>query len=155
MVNDLEAMQRCIELARLSVERGDHPFGSLILSGRELVSEGLNSVVTEMDPTSHAETVAMRNACRAVGALDLTGMTLYTSCEPCWICSCAIRELRVGRVVFALTSPKGGGYSSTRYPILTDPNIERYGPPPMVESGLLSDLSQALWTEVGWPRPRH
>ncbi|HEX3244694.1 MAG TPA: nucleoside deaminase [Chloroflexota bacterium] len=154
-MNDLEAMRRCIELARLSVERGDHPFGALVTRGGELLAEGLNSVVTELDPTAHAETVAMRNACRAMGALDLSGATLYTSCEPCWICSCALRELRVERVVFALTSPKGGGYSSTRYPILTDAGIERYGPPPRVEFGLLAEESQALWTEVGWPRPRN
>jgi tRNA(Arg) A34 adenosine deaminase TadA len=154
-MNDLEAMRRCIELARQSAERGDHPFGSLVTRDGGLLAEGLNSVMTELDPTSHAETVAMRNACRAVQALDLRGATLYTSCEPCWICSCALRELHVERVVFALTSPKGGGYSSTRYPILTDAEIDRYGPPPKVESGLLADESQDLWTRVGWPRPRN
>jgi tRNA(adenine34) deaminase len=154
-MNDRDAMRRCIELARQSVDNGDHPFGSLITSNGEILSEGLNLVVTEMDPTSHAETVAMRNACRAVQALNLSGATLYTSCEPCWICSCAIRELRIERVVFALTSPKGGGYSSSQYPILKDPNIERYGPPPIVDHGLLADESQALWDEIGWPRPRH
>ncbi len=153
-MNDIEAMQRCIELARLSVAQGDHPFGSLVTRDGELLSEGLNLVVTELNPTSHAETVAMRNACRTVDALNLQGTTLYTSCEPCWICSCAIRELRIGRVVFALTSPKGGGYSSQNYPILTDATIDRYGPPPIVETGLLADLSQALWTEVGWPKQR-
>ena len=154
-MNDTEAMERCIELARLSVNQGDHPFGAVITRNGELLSEGLNLVVTELNPTSHAETVAMRNACGAVDALNLEGTTLYTSCEPCWICSCAIRELRIERVVLAMTSPKGGGYSSPKYPILTDATIERYGPPPMVETGLLADLSQALWTEVGWPRPRH
>jgi tRNA(Arg) A34 adenosine deaminase TadA len=154
-MNDSEAMLRCIELARISEKRGDHPFGSLIIRDGQLLAEGLNSVVTEMDVTSHAESVAMRLACKAVGALDLRGATLYTSCEPCWICSCAIRELRIERVVFALTSPKGGGFSSPKYPILRDPEIERYGPPPVLEHGLHADLSQALWTEVGWPRPRH
>jgi tRNA(Arg) A34 adenosine deaminase TadA len=54
-MNDLAAMRRCIELARLSVERGDHPFGALVTRGGELVAEGLNSVVTELDPTAHAE----------------------------------------------------------------------------------------------------
>lgn len=154
-MNDTEAMHRCIEIARLSVERGDHPFGSLILRDGSLLAEGFNSVMTELDTTAHAETVAMRDACRSVGALNLSGTTLYTSCEPCWICSCAIRELKIDRVVFALTSPKGGGFSSEKYPILRDPTIERYGPPPRIEHGLLADLSQALWTEVGWPRPRH
>ena len=154
-MNDIDAMRRCIELARLSVENGDHPFGSIVVRNDEVLAEGLNLVVTELNPASHAETVAMRNACKAVHALDLAGTTLYTSCEPCWICSCVIRELRVARVVFALTSPKGGGYSSSKYPILSDETIERYGPPPIVEHGLLADESQALWTEVGWPRPRH
>lgn len=152
MVNDRDAMRRCIELARISHEQGDHPFGSLVIIGDRVI-EGDNRVVTEMDVTAHAESVAMRKACRESRSFDLSGATLFTSCEPCWICSCAIRELKIGRVVFAITSPKGGGFSS-KYPILTDGSIERYGPPPLVEHGLLEEESQALWREVGWPRPR-
>src|SRR5215213_8169486 len=141
-------MLRCIELARASHEDGNHPFGSLVILGDEII-EGDNRVVTEMDVTAHAESVAMRKACRVQQSFDLSGATLYTSCEPCWICSCAIRELRISRVVFAITSPKGGGFSS-KYPIMTDGAIVRYGPPPAVEHGLLEAESQALWREVGW-----
>lgn len=149
-MNDSEAIERCIELARISAERGNHPFGSLITRGDSLVAEGENLVVTDLDPTAHAETVAIRNACRALGSLDLSGCTLYTSCEPCWICSTAIRDTGIARVVFAGSSNRGG-YSSG-YPILRDPAIARYGPPPEVVPGLLAERCQQLWAEVGWPR---
>src|SRR6266508_3165488 len=118
-MNDQEAIERCIELARVSAQRGNHPFGSLITRNGALVAEGENLVITELDPTAHAETVASRNACRAVGSLDLTGCTLYTSCEPCWICSTAIRETNISRVVFAAPGPTIGGYSSP-HPILRE-----------------------------------
>ena len=153
-MNDEQALRRCIELARISVEHGSHPFGSLITRDEELIAEGDNRVVTDMDATAHAEVVAMRNACRALGALNLDGCTLFTSCEPCWMCSCVIRELGVSRVVFAITSTRGGGYSG-RFPILTDPDIERYGPPPRVTSGFMAEEAMALWREIDWPATRH
>lgn len=154
--HDEEAIRRCIELARISVQHGSHPFGAVVERDGEVISEGENTVVADLDITAHAETVAMRNACRALGRLDLSGCTLYTSCEPCWICSCAIRELGVARVVIATLSPKGGGYSG-KFPILIDDAIERYGPPPEVAVNVLADEAQAMWREVGWPamRDRH
>ena len=154
-MNDVEAIERCIELAAISARRGNHPFGSLILRDGELLAEGENLVVTDMDPTGHAEIVAIRNACRALGVQDLTGTTLYTSAEPCMICSTVIRLLRVKRVVFAAKSTTDyGGYSS-KHPILCVADVARFGSPPEVVPGLLADRSEALWKELGWPIVGH
>ena len=151
-MDDTQAIERCIELARAAVGRGDQPFGSVIVRAGEIVAEGENTVVTDLDPTAHAEVVAIRNACRALGRLDLSDCTLYTSCEPCWICSTTIRETRIGRVVFAARGRSTGGYYSA-HPILRDGEIERFGPPPEIVPGLLADRAGALMAEVGWRPP--
>src|ERR1700722_11328851 len=145
-------MERSIELARASAENGSHPFGCVITSGGVLGAESENTVVTDLDPTGHAEIAAIRKACRARGSLDLSDCTLYTSCEPCWMCSTAIRRIGIARVVFALTSPnRSGGYSS-EYPILSASDLKGLGPPPQIVTGFMEAQSQAVWTAVRWPR---
>lgn len=151
-MNDTQAIERCIELAAASARQGNHPFGSVILLDGAILAEGENRVITDMDPTAHAEVVAIRNACRALGQQDLSACWLYTSCEPCWICSTTIRLTGIRRVVFATRSPGDyGGYYSA-HPILRVEGVARFGSPPEVVPGLLADRSDALWREVGWPR---
>jgi guanine deaminase len=94
-------LARTIELATENVGNGGGPFGALIVSDGELVAEGQNRVTATLDPTAHAEVVAIREACRATGSFSLAGMTLYTSCEPCPLCLSAALWARVDRVVFA------------------------------------------------------
>ncbi|AFR47412.1 MULTISPECIES: nucleoside deaminase [Gordonia] len=95
-------LRRAIELAAQARARGDHPFGSLLVApDGGVVAEGMNSVDTAGDPTGHAET----NVVRAVGHLDLATraeLTLYTSTEPCAMCSGAIYWAGIGTVVYAL-----------------------------------------------------
>jgi tRNA(adenine34) deaminase len=146
-------MERCIELAREAVACGDQPYGSLIVVDGQIVAEGRNSVVTEVDPTAHAEILAIRQACRALGRIDLSGGTIYASGEPCWTCSSAIRGARLSRVVIAAPSLwQTGGYTS-KFPILRVAGLAGVAPPPEVVIGLLEDRVRALFTEVGWPPP--
>jgi tRNA(Arg) A34 adenosine deaminase TadA len=151
-MDDTEAMERCIELAALSARAGDHPFGALILLDGKMLAEGENRVITDMDPTGHAEVTAIRRACRTLGRHDLSGSVLYTSAEPCVMCATAIRLTAISRVVFAAPSSGDyGGYSSA-YGIMRDGTISRFPPPPEVVAGFLADQSEALWKAVGWPR---
>ncbi|MEJ7654018.1 MAG: nucleoside deaminase [Chloroflexia bacterium] len=90
-MEDAVAMERAIELARAAAERGDEPYGSVIVVEGRIVSEGENSVATDLDPTAHAEITAIRRACRDLERTDLSGGTIYASGEPCWTCSAAIR----------------------------------------------------------------
>ena len=96
---------RAIALARQSREQGNHPFGSLLVdsSGRVLL-EAENTVVTGRDVTGHAELNLVRDACAKFGPEFLRSCTLYTSTEPCAMCSGAIYWSGVGRVVYALGS---------------------------------------------------
>ncbi|MGV8895718.1 MAG: nucleoside deaminase [Rhodoglobus sp.] len=98
---DAQWLERTIELATSNVRSGGGPFGALIVRDGELIAEGQNRVTANLDPTAHAEVVAIRAACQAVGDFSLEGATLYTSCEPCPLCLSAVLWARVDRVVYA------------------------------------------------------
>lgn len=96
-------MTRALELAEAAVRRGQTPFGAVVVDrDGALVGEGHNTVRADRDPAAHGEIVAIRDAWRRLGAWQaLRGATLYTSCEPCLLCSFVITQLGIGRVVFA------------------------------------------------------
>ena len=87
---DMKLMRRAIELATESVRNGGGPFGAVIARNGRIVAEASNSVTLDTDPTAHAEVNAIRTACRELGTFDLSGHTIYTSCEPCPMCLGAI-----------------------------------------------------------------
>jgi tRNA(Arg) A34 adenosine deaminase TadA len=98
-------LRRAIELARLSRERNNHPFGSLLVDrDGNIVLEAENTVVTERDVTGHAELNVVRAASTRLDAAALGSHTLYTSTEPCAMCAGAVFWSGIGRVVFALSS---------------------------------------------------
>lgn len=99
---DARWLARAVELATANVAAGGGPFGAVVVApdGR-LLGEGQNRVTRDLDPSAHAEVMAIRAACRAAGDFALTGATLYTSCEPCPMCLATSLWARVGRIVFA------------------------------------------------------
>ena len=101
MSTDEKWLARAIELATENVANGGGPFGAVIVKDGKLVAEGQNRVTANLDPTAHAEVMAIRAACQATGDFSLAGMTLYTSCEPCPLCLSASLWARLDRVVFA------------------------------------------------------
>jgi guanine deaminase len=97
-----ELMRRAIALAMENVRSGrGGPFGALVAKDGRVLAEGTNSVTASNDPTAHAEIVAIRAACRALDAFELTGCDLYASCEPCPMCLGAIYWARPARVFYA------------------------------------------------------
>jgi guanine deaminase len=101
MSNDLAFMRRAIELSAQSGKTDEGPFGAVVVKDGRIVGEGVNRVVPSGDPTAHAEVVAIRNACAALGTHVLEGAVLYTSCEPCPMCLGAAWWARVGEIVYA------------------------------------------------------
>ncbi|MCU1240307.1 MAG: tRNA-specific adenosine deaminase [Candidatus Acidoferrum typicum] len=97
-----ELMCRAIALALENVRcaRGG-PFAALVAKDGKVIAEGANSVTATNDPTAHAEIVAIRAACKALGNFQLTGCDLYTTCEPCPMCLGAIYWARPARVFYA------------------------------------------------------
>lgn len=150
-MDDTTAMNRCIELARAAAERGDQPFGSVIVMDGRVVAEGDNSIHTDSDVTAHAELVAIRRACQALGRTELSGGTIYASGEPCWMCSAAIRGSRLSRVVFAIPSGASTGGATSEYKILTVGNVAGYDSPPEVVERFMESSVRSLYTDLGWP----
>ena len=96
-------MQRAIELSMESINSGGGPFGSVIVKDEKIISEGMNRVTVDNDPTSHGEIVAIRNACKKLNTFNLSNCSLYSSCEPCPMCMSAIYWSRIGNVYYANT----------------------------------------------------
>jgi tRNA(Arg) A34 adenosine deaminase TadA len=97
-------MAKAIELARENVRAGrGGPFAALVVRDGALVASGTNLVTSTNDPTAHAEIVAIREACRALGSFQLAGCEVYTTCEPCPMCMGAIYWARPARLYYAGT----------------------------------------------------
>lgn len=97
-------MQQAIGLAVENVRAGrGGPFAALVVKDGEVVAYGTNLVTSVNDPTAHAEIVAIRRACEALGAFQLNGCDFYTTCEPCPMCLGAIYWARPRRVIYAAT----------------------------------------------------
>jgi guanine deaminase len=95
-------MRRAIALALENVRSGrGGPFGALVVKDGRVIAQGANRVTSTNDPTAHAEIVAIREACRTLGAFQLTACDLYTTCEPCPMCLGAIYWARPARVFYA------------------------------------------------------
>ena len=101
---DLAHLREAIALARAGAAGGcGGPFGAVIVCGGRIVGRGQNRVTSTNDPTAHAEVVALREACAALGRFHLASATLYTSCEPCPMCLAAAYWAHIERIVFACT----------------------------------------------------
>jgi tRNA(Arg) A34 adenosine deaminase TadA len=101
---DKKFMRRAIELAERGMDANSGgPFGCVIAKDGEIIGEGCNRVTSTNDPTAHAEIIAIREACQKLGAFQLDGCVVYTSCEPCPMCLGAIYWARPERVYFACT----------------------------------------------------
>ncbi|MGI9089321.1 MAG: nucleoside deaminase [Chthoniobacterales bacterium] len=97
-------MNEAVALARASmVEESGGPFGAIVVCGDQIVGRGQNQVTRILDPTAHAEVMAIRNACQKLGRFDLRGCEIYTSCEPCPMCLSAIYWARLDRIYYACT----------------------------------------------------
>ncbi len=105
-------MQAALALAREAEAAGETPVGCVIVAGGEIVGKGRNSPLELLDPTAHAEMLAMRQAALAVGNYRLTDAALYVTLEPCVMCAGAMVMARIGTLVFGARDLRFGGVRS-------------------------------------------
>lgn len=122
-------MAKAIELAaeNLNHKRGG-PFGAVIVKDGRIIGKGVNTVISENDPTAHAEINAIRDACKSLKAFQLEGCDIYSSCEPCPMCLGAIYWARPRNIYFAADrhdAEKAGFDDSFIYSELKQPISER------------------------------
>jgi tRNA(adenine34) deaminase len=140
MMSDLEAMQAALAEARLAGEAGEVPIGAVAVFDGEIIARGQNRVLRDVDPTAHAEIIALREAAAAVGNYRLAGCTLFVTLEPCAMCAGAMIHARLDRLVFAATDPKAGAAGSV-LSVLNHPQLNHQM---QVEQGMLEEESAEL-----------
>jgi tRNA(adenine34) deaminase len=106
-------MAEAIAQARLAKTMGEVPIGAVVAVGGEIVGRGFNHPIDAIDPTAHAEIVAMRDAATRLGNYRLTGAILCVTIEPCLMCVGAMVHARIGTVVYGAAEPRTGAVAST------------------------------------------
>ena len=106
-------MHAALEQARFGLVAGEVPIGAVVVIGGEIVARAYNQPIGAVDPTAHAEVVALRAAAKAVGNYRLVGATVYITVEPCMMCVGALSHARVAEVVYGAPEPRMGSLVST------------------------------------------
>lgn len=134
MADDLFFMKKANALTKMSIRKGQSPFGTIIVKGNRIIASGHNLVAKTTDITAHGEIVAIRRACKKLKAIKLTGCTLYTNCEPCPMCFSAIHWAGIKKVVFGagITDAKKLGFSELTIPAKT---MAKLGKSPVIVKG--------------------
>lgn len=140
-------MTRCIGLAKIAKARGDSPVGSLVVLNGKIIGEGVEGGKTQKDITYHSEIEAIRQAIKTNNTTDLSGCDLYTTHEPCIMCSYVIRHHKIANIIFGIFTGEIGGYSSI-YPVLLDQSIKKWDAPPHLIFGILEKECRALHHQI-------
>jgi len=145
---DRRMMTHAIGLSKQSGKAGEYPYAAVVCRDGAIVAESINRVTHDGDVTRHAEVVTISLAQKALGSVSLDDCEIFVNAEPCAFCCYAIRESRIRRVVFGLSSPHMGGVS--KWNVLADNDLntampEVFAPPPEIISGFMAkEAEQAL-----------
>jgi tRNA(Arg) A34 adenosine deaminase TadA len=99
MDKDIEYVKRAVELSKL----GTFPYGAVVVKDDKIIGEAMSGDGESYDPTNHAETLAIRRACKNLNTSDLTGATIYSSCEPCFLCFGTIWWANISNIVYGVS----------------------------------------------------
>jgi tRNA(adenine34) deaminase len=145
---DRRMMTHAIGLSKQSGKAGEYPYAAVVCRDGAIVAESINRVTQDGDVTRHAEVVAISLAQKALRSISLDDCEIFVNAEPCAFCCYAIRESRIRRVVFGLSSPHMGGLS--KWNVLADNGLNAampdvFAPPPEIMSGFMAkEAEQAL-----------
>jgi len=145
-MTDEEYMRLAIEKTCEGIAQGQSPFGAVIVAEGKVIAAAHNTVWRDHDPTAHAEVNAIRQAASALGRIDLSGATLFTTCEPCPMCLAATHWAKIDRVVYgaSIEDAAAAGFSELRVPARA---LARQGRSPLrVDPGPCRDECRELFT---------
>ena len=141
-MDDLHFMDKALELAKEAAAEGEVPVGCVIVRNGQIIATGRNRRETEKTALGHAEIEAIGNACKALGGWRLWDCTLYVTLEPCPMCTGAIINARIPRVVCGAKDEKCGACGS-----VCDLTAMDFNHHPQVEFGVREEESKALLTQ--------
>ncbi len=152
-MKDFDFMGLAIEITKKGLAQGQSPFGSVIVSRGEVVAQTHNTVWRDCDPTAHAEVNCIRAAAKVLSSIDMTGATLYSTCEPCPMCLTAIHWAKMDRVVFGATIADAQSTGFAELTISAKQMVQQGGSPLKVEDGLrreeCADLFRLFLAKAG------
>ena len=133
-------MNEALRMAREAEALGEVPVGAVLVHQGKIIGAGCNRLITDADPTAHAEMVAIREAAARLGNYRLPDTSLYVTLEPCSMCAGAIIQARIARVVFATPDPRTGAAGSV-FQILDHPGLNHRC---QLESGVAREEASEL-----------
>lgn len=142
-MNDDQYMGRCLQLAEQALKKGDPPVGSVLVADDIIIGEGTESGKSSGDVTNHAEIQAIRNAISNGFGKDLAKAKLYTTHEPCIMCSYVIRHHHIPHIIFGVGVEYVGG-STSDFAVLTTEKIPKWGKAPKITSGICKEECEML-----------
>ena len=145
-MNDMYFMKETVRLSELAVEHGNEPFGAVLVKDGEIAYSNENQIYTGTDPTFHAEAGLLRRFCAETHITDLRDYTLYSSCEPCFMCCGAMVWTKLGRLVYAASDIDLCNILGERGAECCKIIFENSNWKPQVTAGILRDESLRILT---------
>ena len=144
MDKDKIFMKEAIRLSEMAVEHGNEPFGAVLVKDGEIVYTNENQIYTAAEPMFHAEIGLMRRFCHDTGIIDLSEYTLYSSCEPCFMCSGAMVWMKLGRLVYGASDKELCSLLGVEGSECSRIVFEKYGCKTQVTGGVLREESMEV-----------
>jgi tRNA(adenine34) deaminase len=136
-------MSQCIELAKLALQNGNPPVGSMLVCNGSVIGEGIEAGKSSGDLTNHAEILAVRDAIGKGHISLLNQATLYSTHEPCIMCSYVLRHHKIPQIVFGIAVDYVGGFSS-ELKVLQTETVPKWGNKPVIVEGICKEQCLTL-----------
>ena len=136
-------MRHCLHLGLRALENGNPPVGAILEYGGKIIGEGIESGRSTGDYTNHAEILAIRDAIEKGNIEILSQSTMYSTHEPCVMCSYLIRAHKIGTIVYG-TDVKSVGGASSKFSLLRENEVPNWGDAPIIVRGILKQESVEL-----------
>lgn len=144
---DIQFMKQALALATSAAKKGNEPFGAILVKNNQVVMTGENHIHTQSDPTYHAELGLIRQYCSKHKIMDLSSYTLYTSCEPCCMCSGAMVWSQLGRMVYSLSHCDLAKIAGFNIMLGCDEIFEKSPFKPTIVGGVLKEQAISIYTQ--------
>ena len=135
MKNDEFYMKKAIKQAQKAALIDEVPVGAIIVLNDKVIARGFNLREKKLDPTCHAEIIAIKKACKKISSWRLAEATIYVTIEPCPMCAGALLATRIKRIVYGAKDPKGGAIESS-FKLFEQPNLNHH---PEITGGVLEE----------------
>lgn len=144
MEKDMEYIKLAVELSK----KGLYPYGAVVVKDGQIIGQASSGDGEDYDPTNHAETLAIRRACKNIGSSNLSGATIYSSCEPCFMCFGTIWWSNISKIIYGTTIKESNNILDTDINIGISELNEKTGNRIEIYGGLLED--EALEVMKNW-----